>query len=121
VRSFGTLTPDRLALADWLASCRIDTVAMESTGVSWSPIYEVLEARGFRVHLVHARHLKHVPGRKSDSQECQWIQHWHPCGLLGGSCRPEAEMCAWRAYVRHRAMLLEPRAAPIQHMQKALH
>ena len=121
VRSFGTLTPDLFALADWLASCRIETVAMESTGVYWIPIYEVLEARGVRVHLVNARHLKHVPGRKSDSKDCQWIQYLHTCGLLSGSFRPEAEMCALRAYLRHRATLLEHRAAHIQHMQKALH
>jgi transposase len=81
----------------------------------------VLEARGFQVHLVHARHLKQVPGRKSDIQDGQWIQSLHTCGLLRGSFRPEAEMCAWRAYLRHRAMLLEHRAAHIQHMQKALH
>jgi transposase len=121
VRSFGTFTPDLIALAEWLASCRIDTVAMESTGAYWIPIYEILEARGFRVHLVNARHLKHVPGRKSDIKDCQWIQYLHTCGLLSGSFRPEAEMCALRAYLRHRAMLLEHRAAHIQHMQKALH
>jgi transposase len=120
VRSFGTFTPDLFALADWLATCRIETVAMESTGVYWIPVYEVLEARGFRVYLVNARHLKHVPGRKSDVKDCQWIQYLHTCGLLSGSFRPEAEMCAVRAYLRHRAALLEYRAAHIQHMQKAL-
>jgi transposase len=93
---------------------------MESTGVYWIPVYEILEARGFRVYLVNARHLKHVPGRKSDVKDCQWIQHLHTCGLLSGSFRPEAEMCAVRAYLRHRAALLEYRAAHIQHMQKAL-
>jgi transposase len=83
-------------------------------------VYEVLGARGFRVYLVTARHLKHVPGRKSDVKDCQWIQWLHTCGLLSGSFRPEAEMCAVRAYLRHRAALLEYRAAHIQHMQKAL-
>jgi transposase len=121
VRSFATFTPDLYALADWLAASRMETVAMESTGVYWIPVYEILEARGFRVHLVHARHLKHVPGRKSDVKDGQWIQHLHTCGLLSGSCRPEAEMCAVRAYVRHRAALLEYRAAHMQHMHKALH
>ncbi len=121
VRSFGTFTPDLLALADWLAGCRIDTVAMESTGVYWIPVYEILEARGFNVYLVNAHHLKHVPGRKSDSKDCQWIQSLHTCGLLSASFRPEAEMCALRAYLRHRAMWLEYRAAHIQHRQKALH
>jgi len=120
VRVFDTFTPDLYALADWLAACRIETVAMESTGVYWIPVYEVLEARGFRVHLVNARHLKHVPGRKSDLKDCQWLQYLHTCGLLRGSFRPEAELCALRAYLRHRATLLEHRAAHIQHMQKAL-
>jgi transposase len=121
VRPFGTFTPDLYALAAWLTACRIETVAMESTGVYWIPVYEILEARGFRVHLVNARHLKHVPGRKSDVKDCQWIQYLHTCGLLSGSFRPEAEMCALRAYLRHRTTLLEHRAAHIQHMQKALH
>jgi transposase len=120
VRPFGTFTPDLYALAGWLTACQIETVAMESTGVYWIPIYEILEARGFKVHLVNAHHLKHVPGRKSDVKDCQWIQHPHTCGLLSGSFRPEADMCALRAYLRHRATLLEHRAAHIQHMQKAL-
>jgi transposase len=93
---------------------------MESTGVYWIPVYEILEGRGFEVQVVNARQLKNVPGRKSDIQDCQWIQRLHSCGLLRGSFRPEAEMCALRAYLRHRAELLEHRAAHIQHMQKAL-
>jgi transposase len=120
VRPFGTLTPDLYALADWLAACRIVTVAMESTGVYGIPVYELLEARGFQVHLVNARHLKHVPGLKTDVKDCQWMQSLHTCGLLSGSFRPEAEMCALRAYWRHRATWLDYRAAHIQHMQKAL-
>jgi transposase len=120
VRAFGTFTPDLYALADWLATCRIETVAMESTGVYWIPVYEILEARGFQVYLVNAQHVKHVPGRKSDIKDCQWLQYLHTCGLLSASFRPEAEMCALRAYLRHRAMLLDYRAAHIQHMQKAL-
>ena len=72
---------------------------MESTGVYWIPAYEILEARGFQVYLVNARHLKHVPGRKTDVKDCQWIQYLHTCGLLTASFRPEAEMCAVRAYV----------------------
>src|SRR5919106_3632467 len=120
VRAFGTFTPDLYALADWLATCRIGTVAMESTGVYWIPVYEILEARGFQVYLVNAQHVKHVPGRKSDIKDCQWLQYLHTCGLLSASFRPEAEMCALRAYLRHRAMLLDYRAAHIQHMQKAL-
>jgi transposase len=120
VRGFGTFTPDLEALADWLQACHIETVAMESTGVYWIPIYDLLEARGLQVCLVNARHVKNVPGRKSDVQDCQWIQRLHTYGLLNASFRPEAELCALRAYLRHRRMLIECRAAHIQHMQKAL-
>jgi transposase len=120
VRQFGTFTPDLHALADWLATCGVDTVAMESTGVYWIPVYEILEARGFRVNVVNARHLKNVPGRKSDIQDCQWIQGLHSVGLRCGSFRPEGEIVALRAYLRHRAALIEYRGAHIQHMQKAL-
>jgi transposase len=81
---------------------------------------EILEARGFQEHLVNARHLKHVPGRKTGVKDCQWSQYLHTCGLLSASFRPEAEMCASRAYWRHRATWLDDRAAHIQHMQKAL-
>ena len=120
VRAFGTFTPDLQALADWLQHCRVQSVAMESTGVYWIPIFELLEARGLEVYLVNARHLKNVPGRKSDVQDCQWIQRLHSYGLLSASFRPEAEIVALRAYLRQRAMLLDYRAAHIQHMQKAL-
>jgi transposase len=92
---------------------------MESTGVYWIPVYEILEARGFQVHLVNARHLTHVPGRKTAVKDCQWMQSWHTCGLLSAAFRPEAEMCALRAYVRHRATWLDDRAAHLQQMQKA--
>ena len=120
VRVFGTYTPDLTALADWLVACGIKTVALESTGVYWIPIYEILEARGLKVYVVNARHLKHVPGRKSDLQDCQWLQRLHTYGLLTASFRPAADICAIRSYVRQRAMLIEYRAAHIQHMQKAL-
>ena len=95
VRQFGTFTPDLHALADWLATCGVDTVAMESTGVYWIPVYEILEARGLQVYVVNARHLKNVPGRKSDIQDCQWIQGLHSVGLLRGSFRPEGEIVAF--------------------------
>src|ERR1051325_693291 len=121
VRPFGTFTPDLEALADWLAICRVKSVAMESTGVYWIPIFELLEARGFQVYLVNARHLKNVPSRKTDVLDCQWIQHLHALGLLNASFRPEAEIVVLRAYLRQRAMLIEHRAPHIQHMQKALH
>jgi transposase len=120
VKVFGTFTPDLKALADWLKANLVETVAMESTGVYWIPVFELLEERGFKVYLVNARHMKGVPGRKSDMQDCQWIQKLHSLGLLTNSFRPDAEMCALRAYLRHRADLLQHRAAHIQHMQKAL-
>ena len=120
VRRFGTFTPDLHAVADWLTECGVKTVAMESTGVYWLPIYEVLEARGFEVYLVNAHHLKNVPGRKSDVQDCQWIQRLHSYGLLRASFRPAEDLRVLRTYLRQRAMLVEHRAAHIQHMQKAL-
>ena len=120
VRPCGTCTPDLYALAAWLATCPIETVAMEATGVYGMPVSALLEARGVQAHLVHARHLTHVPGRKTDAKECQRIQHRHTGGRLRGSCRPEAARCAVRADLRHRATLRAYRAAPIQHMQKAL-
>ncbi len=120
VRQFGTFTPDLLALADWLQGCGIQTVAMESTGVYWIPIFEILEARGLDTQVVNARHLKHVPGRKSDWLDCQWIQRLHSWGLLTGSFRPADDICALRAYLRQRANLIEHRAPHILQMQKAL-
>jgi transposase len=120
VRPFGTFTPDLNALADWLIACQITTVAMESTGVYWIPIYDMLEARGVTVVLVNAHHLKIVPGRKSDVQDCQWIQRLHSYGLLRGSFRPDAELTVLRAYTRQRANLIAQRAVHIQLMQKAM-
>ena len=121
VRSFPTFTVDLHRLADWLESCEIETVAMESTGVYWIPLYEILDARGFEVYLVNARHLKNVTGRKTDVSDCQWIQQLHTYGLLKASFRPPEQICAIRALVRHRDMLVRYRSAHIQHMQKALH
>jgi len=120
VKRFNTFTPDLQALADWLVACEIDTVAMESTGVYWIAVFEILAARGRKVYLVNSWHLKHVPGRKSDYLDCQWIQKLHALGLLNGSFRPDAEMVALRGYLRHRAQLLEHRAPHVLHMQKAL-
>ena len=120
VRKFGTFTPDLQALANWLRACGVTTVAMESTGVLWIPIYELLQAQGFKPYLVNARHLKNVPGRKSDVKDCQWSQRLHSYGLLSNSFRPAEEMVILRAYLRQRADLIEHRAAHIQHMQKAL-
>lgn len=120
VRAFGTYTPDLRALAEWLAASGITHVAMESTGVYWIPIYELLEERGVEVMVVNARQIKHVPGRKSDVQDCQWIQRLHSHGMLTGSFRPEAEMAILRTYVRQRDNLIEERARQIQYMEKAL-
>lgn len=120
VRMFGTFTPDLHGLAAWLVANNVDTVAMESTGVYWIPVFEILEARGLKVFLVNGWHIKHVPGRKSDVADCQWIQKLHALGLLSGSFRPDGEMCALRAYLRHRTDLVHHRAAHVQHMQKAL-
>ena len=121
VRVFETFTVELHRLADWLEQCGIETVAMESTGVYWIPVYEILEARGLEVYLVNARHIKNVPGKKSDVLDCQWIQQLHTYGLLKASFRPEADMVALRAYIRHRDNLIRYRSAHIQHMQKALH
>jgi transposase len=120
VRVFETFTPDLHALADWLAACGVETVAMESTGVYWIPIYEILQERGFEVYLVNARHLKNVPTKKTDVLDCQWIQQLHTYGLLNASFRPQEEMVALRAYIRHRDNLIRYRTGHVQHMQKAL-
>lgn len=121
VRVFPTFTVDLYALAEWLAQCGVTTVAMESTGVYWIPIFQILEAKGFEVYLVNAHHIKNVPGKKTDILDCQWIQQLHTYGLLRASFRPDDPTCTLRAFVRHREMLLRCRARHIQHMQKALH
>ena len=120
VRSFTTFTTDLHRLADWLTACGVTTVAMESTGVYWIPLYEILEARGLDVVLVNARHVKNVPGRKTDVVDCQWLQELHSVGLLRGSFRPTAAIAALRAYLRHRETLVQSAATHVQRMQKAL-
>ena len=120
VRAFATYTASLRELADWLARCEIETVAMESTGIYWVPLYEVLEERGFEVYLVNARHLKNVPGRKTDVLDCQWLQQLHTYGLLQASFRPAEDICALWAMTRHRDNLIRYQAGHIQHMQKAL-
>jgi transposase len=120
VREFQCFTSDLLALADWLEACGIDTVAMESTGVYWIPLYEILEERGIEVLLVNARHVKGVPGRKSDLRDCQWLQQLHTFGLLRGSFRPDAPIVALRSLVRHRDQLVEAASSYVLRMQKAL-
>ena len=120
VRSFGCFTSDLHAMARWLKACGITTVAMESTGVYWIPPFQILEEHGFEVKLVNARHVKNVPGRKSDVSDCQWLQRLHTCGLLSGSFRPDDQICVLRSYWRHRANLVRYASDHIQHMQKAL-
>jgi transposase len=120
VRTFGTCTGDLQRLADWFERCGVRTVAMESTGVYWIPAYEILEQRGFEVMLVNARDAKHVPGRKTDVSDAQWLRRLHEYGLLRASFRPKGELAALRAYLRQRERLLDYAASHIQHMQKAL-
>ena len=120
VRSFPTFTADLYRLADWLTACRVTHVAMEATGVYWMPIFEILETRGFHVILVNARHVKNLPGRKSDVSDCEWLRDLHILGLLRGSFRPADDIVALRGYLRHRATLIESAGALVQRMQKAL-
>jgi transposase len=120
VQRFSTFTADLRRLADWLVACQITSVAMEATGVYWIPIFDILEARGIKVLLVNARHLKNVSGRKSDVSDCEWLRDLHTFGLLRGSFRPTAGITALRAYIRHRQTLIETAGTFIQRLQKAL-
>lgn len=120
VRTFGTCTGDLQRLADWFECCGVRTIAMESTGVYWIPAYEILEQRGFEVVLVNARDAKHVPGRKTDVSDAQWLQRLHEYGLLRASFHPKGELAALRAYLRQRERLLDYAASHVQHLQKAL-
>jgi transposase len=120
VRCFKAFTDDLYALADWLAACHVDTVAMEATGVYWIPLYDILELRGFDVHLVNAKHVQNVTGRKTDILDCQWLQQLHTFGLLSGAFRPDQDILVLRSYVRQRKMLIEYASSHIQHIQKAL-
>jgi transposase len=121
VRVFETFTYELHHIAVWLKQCGVTSVAMESTGIYWVPLYEVLEAAGFEVKLINAREAKNLPGRKSDVLDCQWIQQLHSYGLLKASFRPPEQIVALRSLVRHRDRLIAARAVHIQHMQKALH
>ena len=120
VRSFGTFTTDLHRLVEWFKECGVETVVMESTSVYWIPIFELLDAHGFTVLLVNARDAKHVPGRKTDVSDAQWLQRLHSYGLLRASFRPKGQISELRAYMRQRERLLEYAASHIQHMQKAL-
>ncbi|PQV44044.1 transposase [Paraburkholderia sp. BL21I4N1] len=119
VREFASFTADLNAMADWLKACRIDTIAMESTGVYWT-VFELLESRGFTVMLINARHVRNVSGRKSDVLDCQWIQQLMTYGLLRGAFRPADQVCVLRSLWRQRGLLLRSQSRHVQHMQKAL-
>lgn len=120
VQSFRTFTGDLHRLADWLAACGVRSVAMEATGVYWIALYEILEARGFKVMLVNARHVKNVAGRKSDVLDCEWLRELHSVGLLRASFRPTEAITALRGYIRHHDTLVQAMSSTIQRMQKAL-
>ena len=119
VREFASFTADLYRMADWLQECGVETVAMESTGVYWIPLFGVLEERGFQVLLVDPRRIKNVPGRKTDVLDCQWLQQLHTYGLLSAAFRPEADIRRLRSYLRQRAMLVDYASQHVQHMQKA--
>src|ERR1044071_2483364 len=120
VRRLTAFTDDLYALAGWLSAGGVDTVAMGATGVYWLPLYDILEQRGFDVHLVNSKHVQNVTGRKTDILDCQWLQQLHTFGLLSGAFRPDQEFLVLRSYVRHRKMLIEYASAHVQHIQKAL-
>jgi len=120
VRVFATFTSDLNEMTQWLKSCGITTVAMESTGVYWIPVYDVIEQHGIEPCLVNPRNMKNVPGRRTDYHECQWIQHLHSMGLLRAAFRPDADVCAVRSLMRHRSDLVAMTSEHIQHMHKAL-
>ena len=120
VREFGSWTADLRRLAQWLQSCWITTIAMQSTGVYWIPVYDVLEAAGLEVYLVNARGTKNLPGRKSDVQECQWLRKLHTYGLLRKSFRPPEQIRMVRTLWRLRERVVQDAGRAIQHMQKAL-
>ena len=121
IQQCSAFTCDLHRLADWFTACRVTTVAMESTGVYWIPLFQILEARGFEVALVNARHVKNVPGRpQTDRFDCRWLQKLHTYGLLAPSFRPPEDICQLRSLLRHRDNLLRMTAKHIQHMQKSL-
>ena len=120
VRAFGNYTVDLQAIGKWLKEYRVETVAMESTGVYWIPLFEELERQGFECLLISSRSMRRVAGKKSDIEDAQWIQTLHTYGLLEASFRPQAELIALRTLLRHRSQLIEHRSPHIQHMQKAL-
>ena len=120
VRRFGQFTCDLEATAAWLAECGVETVAMESTGIYWIPLFELLETHGFKVYLINSRHWRNLDGRKTDVCDSQWLQYLHSCGLLHASFRPDQQVCTLRSLLRHREGLVQAAASNIQLMQKSL-
>jgi transposase len=120
VREFGSFTEDLELLADWLQDCGITTIAMESTGVYWKPLFTALIARGFEVCLVHARHVRNVTGRKTDVEDARWIQKLHSCGLLRSCFLPDDATESLRSLVRHRKSLIEDSTRYVLRMEKAM-
>jgi transposase len=120
VREFASFTADLYKMVEWLKKCKIETVVMESTGVFWIPVFEMLDQNGFEVKLVNARHVKNVSAHKTDVEDCQWLQQLATFGLLKGAFRPKDDIVQLRAYLRHRDNLIKACAVHIQHMQKAL-
>jgi transposase len=115
VREFKAFTQDLYELAAWLKKSKITTIAMESTGIYWIPVFDLLEQQGFDVNLVDARHVKNVSGRKTDVMDYQWIQQLHTYGLLKGAFRPNEQICKLRAYLRQRSMLIQDMSKSVQH------
>lgn len=121
IKSFGCFTEDINMMATWLKKCGIKSVAMESTGVYWIPVYQILDRAGFEVSLINAQHVKGVPGRKkTDVEDCSWLQKLHSYGLLKASFRPDDQICVLRSYIRHRARLIESASSHVLRIQKAL-
>ena len=120
IRCFGCTTPELLALSDWLADCSVTSVAMESTGVEWIPLFQILSERKFQVFLVNAKSVKSVPGRKSDVIDCQWLQQLHSYGLLAPSFVPEGDIAVLRSYLRQRENLIQNSTSHVQRMPHAL-
>ena len=118
VRHFGTFTEDLHHAAQWLKACNIESIAMEYTGVYWIHVFQILDSYGFDVMLVNARHVKSVPGRKTDVQDCQWLQYLHSVSLLRGSFRPDQDICAVRSLLRHRDTMVKAASSHVQHIQK---
>lgn len=120
IRGFGCSTPQLIALANWLKECGVTSIAMESTGVEWIPLFNILTQHNFSVCLVNAHHVKTVPGRKSDVQDCQWLQQLHSYGLLAPSFIPDGEIVVLRSYLRQRENLIQTSSTHVQRMQKVL-